>query len=134
MEKIGTTVEGNTTTYVPGNTDMTTIWHGGQGNFNKILLSRLSNIWFTVFIAEYVLSLGAMSEEKFKEAITDQYSDLYWDEDLLHDMYEAVTGGEQSRRFVTSFSASWDRLQDFHCFASFNNTYEYPLWKDAFLF
>ena len=61
----------------------------------------LSDICFIVFIAEYVLSLGAMSEEKFKEAITDQYSDLYWDEDLLHDMYEAVTGGEQSRRFVT---------------------------------
>lgn len=41
-----------------------------------------------------------MSEENFKEAITDQYSDLYWDEDLLHDMYEAVTGGEKIRRFV----------------------------------
>jgi len=47
-----------------------------------------------------------MSEENFKEAITDQYNDLYWDEDLLHDMYEAVTGGEQSRRFVTSNSTS----------------------------
>ena len=42
-----------------------------------------------------------MSEENFKEAITDQYNDLYWDEDLLHDMYEAVTGEEKIRRFVT---------------------------------
>lgn len=52
-----------------------------------------------------MLSLAGMSEENFKEAITDQYNDLYWDEDLLHDMYEAVTGGEQSKRFVTSISA-----------------------------
>lgn len=60
---------------------------------------------FTVFLAEYVLSLAGMSEENFKEAITDQYSDLYWDEDLLHDMYEAVTGGQQNRRLVTSAAA-----------------------------
>ena len=54
------------------------------------------------FSAEYVLSLAGMSEENFKEAITDQYSDLYWDEDLLHEMYEAVTGEQQTRRYVTS--------------------------------
>ena len=47
------------------------------------------------------MSLAGMSEENFKEAITDQYSDLYWDDDLLHDMYEAVTGGEKIRRYVT---------------------------------
>ena len=47
--------------------------------------------------AEYVLSLAGMSEENFKEAITDQYSDLYWDEDLLHDMYEAVAGDLQPK-------------------------------------
>ena len=70
----------------------------------KSLLS-LSSIRFIIFIAEYVLSLAGMSEENFKEAITDQYNDLYWDEDLLHDMYEAVTGGEQSGRFVISYSA-----------------------------
>lgn len=58
-----------------------------------------------------------MSEENFKEAITDQYNDLYWDEDLLHDMYEAVTGGEQSGRFVTSNSTSWGHLQDFDIFS-----------------
>ncbi|XP_078358462.1 uncharacterized protein LOC144643172 isoform X1 [Oculina patagonica] len=59
-----------------------------------------------VNMAEYVLSLAGMSEENFKEAITDQYSDLYWDEDLLHDMYEAVTGGEKSRRPTLQFSES----------------------------
>lgn len=60
-------------------------------------------IWICValFVAKYVLSLAGLSEENFKEAITDQYSDLYWDEDLLHDMYEAVTGEQQTRRFVT---------------------------------
>lgn len=52
----------------------------------------------SLFAAEYVLSLAGMSEENFKEAITDQYSDLYWDEDLLHEMYEAVTEGQQTRR------------------------------------
>ena len=52
-----------------------------------------------------------MSEENFREAIIDQYNDLYWDEDLVHDMYEAVTGGERSTRFVTSNSASWGYLQ-----------------------
>lgn len=59
-----------------------------------------------VNMAEYVLSLAGMSEENFKEAITDQYSDLYWDEDLLHEMYEAVTGGQQSRRTTLQFSES----------------------------
>lgn len=55
--------------------------------------------------------MAGMSEDNFKEAIIDQYNDLYWDEDLLHDMYEAVTGGERSTRFVTSNSASWGCLQ-----------------------
>lgn len=45
-----------------------------------------------------MLSLAGMSEENFKEAITDQYSDLYWDEDLLHEMYETVTGEQKMRR------------------------------------
>lgn len=95
-------VEGNMMIYVLGNIDMIIIWYGGQGNFNKILL-LLSNIGFIVFIVEYVLFLGVMSEEKFKEVIIDQYSDLYWDEDFFYDMYEVVIGGEQSRRFVILF-------------------------------
>lgn len=59
-----------------------------------------------VNMAEYVLSLAGMSEENFKEAITDQYSDLYWDEDLLHEMYEAVTEGQRTRRSTLQFSES----------------------------
>lgn len=53
---------------------------------------------FSYFLAEYVMSLSGMSEDNFKEAVTDQYSDLYWDEDLLHEMYEVVTGGQKIRR------------------------------------
>lgn len=55
---------------------------------------------FSYFLAEYVMSLSGMSEDNFKEAVTDQYSDLYWDEDLLHEMYEVVTGGQKIRRWV----------------------------------
>ena len=66
-----------------------------------------------------MLSLAGMSEENFKEAITDQYNDLYWDEDLLHDMYEAVTGEERSTRFVASYSACRGHLQDFDLFFLF---------------
>ena len=44
------------------------------------------------------MSLAGMSEENFKEAIADQFSDLYWDEDLLKNMFQAVTDGQQTRR------------------------------------
>ena len=76
-----------------------------------------------------------MSEENFREAIIDQYNDLYWDEDLVHDMYEAVTGGERSTRFVTSNSASWGYLQIWSFFPSFNHTHEcHSHWNmNAFL-
>lgn len=53
---------------------------------------------FSYSLAEYVMSLSGMSEDNFKEAVTDQYSDLYWDEDLLHEMYKVVTGGQKIRR------------------------------------
>lgn len=53
---------------------------------------------FSYSLAEYVMSLSGISEDNFKEAVTDQYSDLYWDEDLLHEMYEVVTGGQKIRR------------------------------------
>lgn len=55
---------------------------------------------FSYSLAEYVMSLSGMSEDNFKEAVTDQYSDLYWDEDLLHEMYEVVTGGQKIQRSV----------------------------------
>lgn len=71
-----------------------------------------------------MLSLAGMSEENFKEAIIDQYNDLYWDEDLLHDMYEAVTGGERSTRFVASNSASW-AIYKFGVFFPFIQSYSW---------
>ncbi|XP_068746052.1 ras guanine nucleotide exchange factor Y-like isoform X2 [Montipora capricornis] len=51
-----------------------------------------------VNMAEYVLSLAGMSKENFNEAIRDQYSDLYWDEDLLRAMYQAVACGQETTR------------------------------------
>lgn len=68
----------------------------------KILLELITFKYcvcvFSYSLAEYVMSLSGMSEDNFKEAVTDQYSDLYWDEDLLHEMYEVVTGGQKIRR------------------------------------
>jgi len=76
-----------------------------------------------------------MSEENFRIAITDQFSDLYWDEDLLHDMYEAVTGGEQSRRFVISCTQLPEAIYKVSIvFLSFSHTHECHLRKDVFLF
>lgn len=89
---MGTTVEGNTKSYISGCI---------RQLYSPVEIPVLYVTSVCVFVAEYVMSLAGMSEENFKEAITDQYSDLYWDEDLLHDMYEAVTGGEKIRRYVT---------------------------------
>jgi len=60
-------------------------------------------------MAEYVLSLAGMSEENFKEAITDQFSDLYWDEDLLREMYQTLVGGQQTRRSSESTVSDMSR-------------------------
>ena len=46
------------------------------------------------------MSMSGMEEQMFKEAIVDQYSDLYWDEDLLHEMYRVVTPGAFPHRCV----------------------------------
>ncbi|XP_048584976.1 uncharacterized protein LOC5521079 isoform X2 [Nematostella vectensis] len=59
-----------------------------------------------VNMAEYIMSLSGMNEEMFKEAVSDQYGDLYWDDDLLEEMYLVVTKGQQTRRPTLQFSES----------------------------
>ena len=43
-----------------------------------------------IFLAEYVVSLADLKFETFKNAITEKYSDLYWQDDLLVQLYETV--------------------------------------------
>ncbi len=42
--------------------------------------------------AEYILSLANLKWETFYNAITEKYSDLFFQEDLLMSLYEAVNG------------------------------------------
>lgn len=37
-----------------------------------------------------------MNRSAFKEAVADQYCDLYWDEELLNEMYRVVDRGKSS--------------------------------------
>jgi hypothetical protein len=43
-----------------------------------------------LFSAEYILSLGNLKWETFTSAVSEKYCDLYWQEELLANLYEAV--------------------------------------------
>ncbi|XP_022080573.1 uncharacterized protein LOC110973789 isoform X2 [Acanthaster planci] len=43
-------------------------------------------------MAEYITSLGKLSWHTFSNAISEKFCDLYWEEDLLANLYEAVNG------------------------------------------
>ncbi|RDD38827.1 Protein very KIND [Trichoplax sp. H2] len=47
-------------------------------------------------MAEYIMSLTGMNRSAFKEAVADQYCDLYWDEELLNEMYRVIDRGKTS--------------------------------------
>ena len=56
--------------------------------------------------AEYVLSLANLSWSTFNNAITEKYCDLFWQEELLVSLFEAVNDckpildGENNARLV----------------------------------
>ena len=60
------------------------------------------------------MSMSGMEEQMFKEAIVDQYSDLYWDEDLLHEMYRVVTPGAFPHRCVRTVCRPYSVLRCIH--------------------
>ncbi|XP_038045530.1 uncharacterized protein LOC119720079 [Patiria miniata] len=43
-------------------------------------------------MAEYITSLGKLSWQTFNNAISEKFCDLYWEEELVGDLYEAVNG------------------------------------------
>ena len=43
---------------------------------------------------EYIVSMGSLRWDTFCNAIAEKYSDLYWQEDLLVNLYEAVNGAK----------------------------------------
>ncbi|KAI0229700.1 hypothetical protein LSAT2_019857 [Lamellibrachia satsuma] len=43
-------------------------------------------------MAEYILSLGNLKWETFQSAVTEKYCDLYWQDELMTRLYEAVNG------------------------------------------
>ena len=47
---------------------------------------------FSLFTAEYILSLGNLSFSTFSGAITEKYEDLYFEEDLVLNLFDAVNG------------------------------------------
>ena len=42
--------------------------------------------------AEYIISLGSLTFETFSNAIREKYEDLYFEEDLLVNLFDAVNG------------------------------------------
>ncbi|XP_053407466.1 kinase non-catalytic C-lobe domain-containing protein 1-like isoform X3 [Mercenaria mercenaria] len=44
-------------------------------------------------MAEYISSLGVLKWETFKSAISEKYSDIYWHDELLKNLYAAVNSG-----------------------------------------
>ena len=42
--------------------------------------------------AEYITSLGKLSWLTFNNAVSEKFCDLYWEEELLAGLYEAVNG------------------------------------------
>ena len=45
-----------------------------------------------VVLAEYIISLGSLTFETFSNAIREKYEDLYFEEDLLVNLFDAVNG------------------------------------------
>ncbi|KAK3589437.1 hypothetical protein CHS0354_020772 [Potamilus streckersoni] len=45
-------------------------------------------------MAEYIASLGMLKMDTFISAISEKYSDLYWNPELLVNLYEAVNGAK----------------------------------------
>nr|XP_032807943.1 kinase non-catalytic C-lobe domain-containing protein 1-like [Petromyzon marinus] len=43
-------------------------------------------------VAEYIMSLKGLKFPTFCSAVSEKFSDLYWDETLLENLYEAVSG------------------------------------------
>ena len=44
------------------------------------------------FAAEYILSMANLRWDTFVSAVTEKYCDLYWQDELLLCLYEAVNG------------------------------------------
>ena len=42
--------------------------------------------------AEYIISLGNLTFETFSNAIREKYEDLYFEEDLVVNLFDAVNG------------------------------------------
>ena len=47
---------------------------------------------YFISLAEYILSLGNLKWETFYNAVTEKYCDLYFEEDVVSALYEAVNG------------------------------------------
>ena len=45
-----------------------------------------------VLTAEYIISLGNLTFETFSNAIREKYEDLYFEEDLVVNLFDAVNG------------------------------------------
>ena len=59
---------------------------------NCKVYSIYHSFFVLVFPAEYILSLGNLKWETFNNAITEKYCDLFWQDELLTGLYEAVNG------------------------------------------
>ena len=62
-----------------------------------------------IFVAaEYIISLGSLTFETFSNAIREKYEDLYFEEDLLVNLFDAVNGRRPvaGRRYVRSHTIS----------------------------
>ena len=57
------------------------------------------------------MSLTGMNRSAFKEAVADQYCDLYWDDELLNEMYRVVDKGQSSN--VRSKSVKYELRLNF---------------------
>ncbi|XP_054765439.2 uncharacterized protein LOC129272313 isoform X1 [Lytechinus pictus] len=57
-------------------------------------------------MAEYISSLASVTYTTFSSAVTEKFCDLYWEEELLEGLYEAVNGKKPTQLTTKSTPAS----------------------------